>query len=399
MDRTAKNSTFWSAYSFVWSDVRKSFLYIGGFDSGIGSPNFYEFKIGRLSPWSTLSSSGSVPPPIAGSCMVPAYSGTKMLFFGGSDAISQAPIDTLYILDVPTMTWSQGAKYQPRLGMVCSVSGDYLIVWGGKGISVSSGDAGRLIPTDEALIIYSIKTAQWTTQFVDKTSSDNSIKKAAINKKAVIIGGSVSAAVVIILIVGVVVFRKRHHHFQQQKQEVNVSSPLQVIPEQDIEEEPMEKMYFRDNQPRLAGAITSQQSIQKTQPVRITPPKSTHSNSPQYIYAHGPQQDHLDPPSWRTSLSPSQRVRSVSSSRSSSTLVATPTMSASPRYPSRQHQNRSPQQQQRQSITHDPPTRRSMRNPQGRNTPVPTSNSNHSIQYQLDALHAEATRLQAMLNS
>lgn len=66
-----------------------------------------------------------------------AYSGAKILVFGGygsqigSDTM-YIP-DTLYVLDVPTMTWSLGAKYQPRLGMVCSVSGDYLVVWGGIG--------------------------------------------------------------------------------------------------------------------------------------------------------------------------------------------------------------------------------------------------------------------------
>ncbi|KAH7056298.1 hypothetical protein BKA57DRAFT_489113, partial [Linnemannia elongata] len=131
MDRTPKNSTFWSAYSFVWSDVRKSFLYSGGLDSGTGSPYFYEYRPGSLNPWSTLNSSGTVPPPIAGSCMVPAYSGAKMLVFGGYDLFSKVSMDTLYILDVPTMTWSQSVKYQLRLGMACSVSGDYLVVWGG----------------------------------------------------------------------------------------------------------------------------------------------------------------------------------------------------------------------------------------------------------------------------
>ncbi|KAG9071520.1 hypothetical protein KI688_005732 [Linnemannia hyalina] len=89
------------------------------------------------------------------------YNGTKMLVFGGVDAFALEYIDILYILDVPTMTWSQGAKYQPRLGM-------------------------------------------WTTQFIDKkTSSDNS------NKNAAIIGGSVGAVVVTILIAGVVAFRTR----------------------------------------------------------------------------------------------------------------------------------------------------------------------------------------------
>ncbi|OAQ22197.1 hypothetical protein K457DRAFT_26296 [Linnemannia elongata AG-77] len=352
MERTAKNSTFWSGYSFVWSS----------------------------------NTSGSAAPPLAGSCMVPAYSGTKMLVFGGFDVFAEAGIDTLYILDVPTLTWSLGGKYQPRTGMVCSVSGDYLIVWGGMGISQSKGDSGKVIPADETLIIYNIKTAQWTTQYL---TSDNS------NKIAAIIGGSGGAVVVIILIAGVVVFRKRRRR-QHQKQEIQVSSPLQLRPEQDIEKEPVEKAYFQDIQPRPASAITPQATLQTTQSFRNTPPNTSHSNSPQYVYAQGPQQVSMDPPSWPTSTSPSQRVQSVSSSRSTSTLVATPTIPASPRYPSYQQQHRSPQQQQ--SFNLSPPARRITRNPQGRNTPEPTSDSNHTIQYQINALQAEVNRLQANLH-
>ncbi|KAF9276235.1 hypothetical protein BGZ88_001850 [Linnemannia elongata] len=317
-----------------------------------------------------------------------AYSGTKILVFGGygsqigSDTLNIP--DTLYVLDIPTMTWSLGAKYQPRLGMACSVSGDYLVVWGGIEISQS----GRSVPANETLIIYNIKTAQWTTQFI---ATDNS------NKSAAIIGSSVGAVVVIILIAGVVIFRKRRRHHQQQKQEMQVSSPLQPRSEQEIDEEPLKKACSRDIQPRSARAITPPPTFQRSQPVRITPSSTSHSNSPQYVYAQGPQQVSMNPPSWPTSTSPSQRVRSVSSSRSTPTLVATPTIPASPRYPSYQQQHRSPQQQQ--SFNLSPPTRRITRNPQGRNTPEPTADSNHTIQHQINALHAEASRLQAMLDS
>lgn len=240
---------------------------------------------------------------------------------------------------------------------------------------------------DETLIIYNIKTAQWTTQFI---AADNG------NKDPAIIGGSVGAVVVIILIAGVVVFRRRRHR-QQQKQEMQVSSPLQPRSEQDIDEEPLEKAYSRDIQPCSARAITPPPTFQRSQHVRNTPPNTSYSNSPQYVYAQGPQQVSMDPPSWRTSTSPSQRVRSVSSSRSTSTLVATPTIPTSPRYPSYQQQHRSPQQQQSSDLSR--PTRRITRNPQGRNTLEPTADSNHTIQYQINALHAEASRLQAMLDS
>jgi len=59
-----------------------------------------------------------------------------MLFFGGN-LPAEASVATLYILDVPSLTWSQGESADPsesRSEMACAVSGDNFIVWGGKKI-------------------------------------------------------------------------------------------------------------------------------------------------------------------------------------------------------------------------------------------------------------------------
>jgi hypothetical protein len=63
-----------------------------------------------------------------------AYNGAKMIVFGGRtpDKIS----GDLYILDVATMTWTQGPSSDPRTGMVCSVSGDNFVAWGGTTYSI-----------------------------------------------------------------------------------------------------------------------------------------------------------------------------------------------------------------------------------------------------------------------
>lgn len=58
-----------------------------------------------------------------------AYGGAKMVVFGGRFGGSIS--GSIYILDVASMTWSEGQSSQPRTGMVCSVSGDYFIAWGG----------------------------------------------------------------------------------------------------------------------------------------------------------------------------------------------------------------------------------------------------------------------------
>lgn len=61
-----------------------------------------------------------------------AYNGTKMILFGGNTDTTQS-VDSLYILDVPSMTWTQAdSSLDARSDMACSVSGDNFIVWGGK---------------------------------------------------------------------------------------------------------------------------------------------------------------------------------------------------------------------------------------------------------------------------
>jgi hypothetical protein len=56
-----------------------------------------------------------------------------MVLFGGNPP-GEDSIGTLYILDVPTMTWTQGPSIDPsqnRSQMACTVNGDNFIAWGG----------------------------------------------------------------------------------------------------------------------------------------------------------------------------------------------------------------------------------------------------------------------------
>lgn len=53
---------------------------------------------------------------------------------GGCDVNVQSMFD-IFILDVPTMSWTQGksaSEKDARCNMACTVRGDYFIVWGGK---------------------------------------------------------------------------------------------------------------------------------------------------------------------------------------------------------------------------------------------------------------------------
>ncbi|KAG0375977.1 hypothetical protein BGX24_008426 [Mortierella sp. AD032] len=77
------------------------------------------------------------------SCMVSAYNGSKILLFGG-DAGDAPPYGTVSILDVKSMTWSDGEA-------TADARASYR----------NSTEAPPSTP-----FIYNIRTNRWTTQFV-----------------------------------------------------------------------------------------------------------------------------------------------------------------------------------------------------------------------------------------
>lgn len=76
---------------------------------------------------------------LASHCMVPAYSGTKMVVFGGwkpaINAPNQVPTysSALYMLDVKSMNWTllSDGEVNGRRNMACTVVGDNFVTWGG----------------------------------------------------------------------------------------------------------------------------------------------------------------------------------------------------------------------------------------------------------------------------
>ncbi|OAQ22198.1 hypothetical protein K457DRAFT_37218 [Linnemannia elongata AG-77] len=236
----------WSTYTFAWNEVRRSFLYFGGYEMP-GPSYFYEYAPAAAIPWTALTSSGSVPPQLSNSCMVSAYDGAKMIVFGGT--VIGKIYGSLYILDVPTMTWSLGPSSQPRMAMSCSVSGDNFIVWGG----VSWNESAKTVLLPATPVIYNMYSAQWKTNFISKQDTaprlvpttppsstgsgesggggtetgvviggtvtgpsgvENPVTAAPKSNNAAIIGGSASAGIVIVSIavmVGVVVIRRRRN--------------------------------------------------------------------------------------------------------------------------------------------------------------------------------------------
>ncbi|KAG0061092.1 hypothetical protein BGZ89_011750 [Linnemannia elongata] len=146
-------------YSFVWSKVRKTFIYYGG---NAATPNpFFEFSP-SAGKWTSMPIAGSVIPPFQmRSCMVSAYNGTKILLFGGNTDTTPS-VDTLYILDVPTMIWTQvDNSLDARSDMACSVSGDNFIVWGGY----KRFPGNPFLPASATPLIYNMYLGKWTTTY------------------------------------------------------------------------------------------------------------------------------------------------------------------------------------------------------------------------------------------
>lgn len=57
-----------------------------------------------------------------------------MVVFGGQLYLKE-PRGSIFILDVPTLTWTQGPDIDYPLGRssaACTVAGDNFVVWGGK---------------------------------------------------------------------------------------------------------------------------------------------------------------------------------------------------------------------------------------------------------------------------
>ncbi|KAG0224269.1 hypothetical protein BGX31_008126 [Mortierella sp. GBA43] len=156
-------------FSTVWSaSAKKLFLFGGTLGDTVPLTRFTGYSYNVADGWTNLTMKGSIPSPRFSGCLTPAYGGTKLVYFGGFNNAPIAVYPDIYILDVASMTWTKGADaaiVNQRGDAACAVSGDYFIVWGGRG---DNSTKDMINP----LAIYDIKANVWTPNYNAAPATD-----------------------------------------------------------------------------------------------------------------------------------------------------------------------------------------------------------------------------------
>ncbi|GJJ67971.1 hypothetical protein EMPS_00317 [Entomortierella parvispora] len=129
-------------YSAVYSAYRRSLLYLS-VPVRAGSSALAEF-VPASNAWRTLVTED----------------GTKVVVLGGrlyGPKGAGSMLSDLWILDVPTMSWTQGPSApQPRIGSACAIVNDTLINWGGSnGVDTNS----------PPILLFDLKTNTFVDQY------------------------------------------------------------------------------------------------------------------------------------------------------------------------------------------------------------------------------------------
>ncbi|KAF9154081.1 hypothetical protein BG015_001903 [Linnemannia schmuckeri] len=328
-----------------------------------------------------------------------------MLLFGGDAGAGASSANSLYILDVPSMTWSEGPSApEARSEMACSIPGDNFIVWGGyRGFPSATSASSNGASTTP--LIYNMYIGEWTTTYVVRTSPGATLSggKTAIGDgggNAAAIGGGVAGAVAVIVVIG---FLARRRHQRQIQHSSTKGSEMTSTRGHD----PV--LASTDNTKTGAVALrefseitTSKHDINSKVKIELT-------NSPQNVLSS----PHSDPTSLQGSM-PSWSPTSTHALPESPLYMSSPVIPLRPSFAfsttySHDHIHRSPQQsiisQEQVDVAHnsspqyDPTVAQTLlpstvRNPQGI-TGIATVTSDQELLEQINSLQAEWIRRQA----
>ncbi|KAF9307170.1 hypothetical protein BGZ74_009876 [Mortierella antarctica] len=145
-------------YSIIWSNYLKKFVIYGGYIDA-DPLNILSTYDPASRHW-TQPVATYPPPSRVRHCAVPRMGGKKMLVFGGVvDSLWTKNLEDLWELDLETFVWSRGADATGfgRGLMVCAVSNNQFISWGGQ------DKAG--IVTKNPTLVYSLNSGNWTSSY------------------------------------------------------------------------------------------------------------------------------------------------------------------------------------------------------------------------------------------
>ncbi|GJJ67973.1 hypothetical protein EMPS_00319 [Entomortierella parvispora] len=147
--------------SVVHSAYRKSFLYLGATQYQTPTPLVLTEYIPASGTWASLSVQEGGPSAKVYPCVASNEDGTKVVVFGGGlptiNSIDATYTNELWILDVPSMSWTQGPPApEPRYGSACTIVNDTLINWGGF-----NGVPAESLP----ILLFDLKTNTFVDQY------------------------------------------------------------------------------------------------------------------------------------------------------------------------------------------------------------------------------------------
>ncbi|KAG0380416.1 Leucine-zipper-like transcriptional regulator 1 [Mortierella sp. AD032] len=190
----------------VWLPGRNTILTFGGSRAPPAGTNavgndVMEYDVASKT-WKKMETSGDVPPARLDHCMAASNDGSKVVLFGGT-VDGEIYFNTIYILDVKSGKWKQGATASTaRTRMACTFHSWQFIAWGG-----SSGGSRTTVLTNVP-VVYDLNSDTWVDNYdVDKTEKRSPI--------GAIIGGLV-AVVVIGGAVAFLMIRRRKKSRQEQ---------------------------------------------------------------------------------------------------------------------------------------------------------------------------------------
>ncbi|KAI8596622.1 hypothetical protein EDD21DRAFT_387674 [Dissophora ornata] len=210
----ASNTTGPYLAATIWNGIRNTVITAG--TPITTNPNFVLYEYSATTGWTVIVQQGNIPIADDAYCLVPAYGGTKLVYFGGTHLGFYNT--NVYMFDIATNTWTLMASQisqSARVGMQCAASGDMFVVWGGGPVRDSLAS-----PTP---LVYNMKSQMWQVTFEAPTSTNTSTptstststspsastSASASTSKGPIIGGVVGGLFVIGLIAGAFVYRRR----------------------------------------------------------------------------------------------------------------------------------------------------------------------------------------------